>query len=1161
MKSFRFFIRWTFLFVLLVQVVLLSARSESLLSGGAYARLHDFRFGKAHADFVVNGTVSDADGPLDGVTITEKGTSNATTSNSQGNFVLTVKNGNSILVVSSVGYATREVRISGRRSVNIVLEKESQQLADVVVTALGITREKKSLGYSVEEVAGKEMVRVPQENILNALSGKVAGVTINQTSGAGSSVSMVIRGATSLNNDNQPLIVVDGVPLVNSLNNVSQVNGVNNRVDYGNAISSINPDDIENISVLKGPSAAALYGSRAGNGVILITTKSGTRARKLTVNAYTNTVFDKPYRFLKVQTKFGPGQVSAIPVSVSGNPLTDPFGALVQDWVNGYYGAELDKGYEEVQWNSPLGENGKRIKTPLVSHPDNVKNFVETGITSINGISVANSNNIASYRLSYSNMQNKGIIPNSDLFRNTFNLAADIRSSKNFRISTNLDLSRNNSNNRPAGERGANPLQWAYAVAPNTDILDMKDYWMPGQEGYLQRSQDAERMAASGKPPTFNNPYFLAYEINNGFVRDRIFGNIKADWQISKDFSFMARYSLDNLSEQRETKLGRSYTADPYGGYGLMNINNFENNADFLLTYRKSLKDLSVSVSAGGNHRYQNGRNASASSVNGLITPGVYSLSNIALGNLVSSSYRFEKAVNSLYGLLNVGFKDYVFLDVTGRNDWSSTLPDAASYFYPSASLSVLLNDMFGMPSYVNLLKLRGGIAQVGNDTDPYQLTALLLNAGTFAGVPQLATSSVLKNPQLKPEIATSYEAGLDLSMFGGRLRFAGTYYVADNKNQILQSSIPPSGGFVSKKINAGLVRSKGIELTFGITPFKTKNFGWDVNLNFTRNRTSLMELADEIPYFVLWEEAKGGSWTYVGDEMGDIYDAQVVTVTDKNSKYYGYPILDAVGKWQSIDAVNTKNKVGNYNPRFIMGAQTSLVYKGFSLSMTFDWRNGGDFMSQTYRYMEEGGLSQIAYDRLINPGTMSGKELRDYLVANEDELIRMSGNRMPQVGGPTPEYNSFPFVYGPYTVPYGGVFIPGVYIDPANPDNYIENLGENVGQPGGTLTLPLAGATPWSFTRTATFDASFLKLREISLGYELPQSVTQKMKLQGLNFSVYSRNLMLWTAAKINIDPENAFQPRIGDLRGGMQFAQGIERYNVYPWVIPVGFKINVTF
>jgi len=1108
---------------------------------------------------LVRGSVHGDSGPIEGVTVTETGADRVTVTAADGTFEIRVATKESVLRFSAVGYESTEVIVGEQTNLRVTLVPSSHQLDDVVVTALGISREKKALGYSIEEVSGKELVRVPQENILTAMAGKVAGVAINQTSGVGSSVSMVIRGATSLNNDNQPLIVVDGTPLNNTINNVSQVNGVDNRVDYGNSISSINPDDIESISILKGPSAAALYGSRAGNGVVLITTKSGRQAQKLTINAYTNTVFDKPYRFLKVQSKFGSGQISGIPVSVSGNLLTNPFGALVQDWVNGYYGAELDKGYEEVQWNSPVDDNGNHLPAPLISHPDNIKNFVQTGMTSINGISVANNNDLVSYRLSYSNMQNQGVVPNSDLFRNTFTLAADVKASEKFKISTNLDLSRNNSNNRPAGERGANPLQWAYSVAPNTDIRDMKNYWMLGQEGYLQRSQDAERLAASDKPPTFNNPYFLAYEINNGFTRDRVFGNIRADWQISSAFSFMARYSLDNLAEERETKLGRSYSADPYGGYGLMNLKNFENNADFLLTYKKGLNDVNLSISGGGNHRYQTGSNANASSINGLITPGVYTLSNIAMGNLVSSSSRFEKAVNSLYGLVNLSYKDYLFLDVSARNDWSSTLPDAAGYFYPSASLSVLLNEILGMSRKVNLFKLRGGVAQVGNDTDPYKLMAMLENAGTFAGVPQLATSAVLQNAQLKPEIASSYEGGVDFAMFGGRLRFAGTYYMVENKNQILSTETPPSSGVIRKNINAGLLRSKGVEMTFGITPIENRNVRWDVNVNFTRNRTRLIELSDDLPYFTSWEDAKGGAWTYVGDEMGDIYDAQVVTVTDKNSKYYGYPILDNTGKWQSIDAVNTKNKVGNYNPRFVLGAQTSITYKHFSLSMTIDWRNGGDFMSQTYRYMEEGGLSQLAYDRLINPGVRQGQELRDYLVANQDKLIISDGRSMPLVGGPTPEYNSFPFVYGPYTVPYGGVFIPGVYLD--DQGQYVENLGENIGGEGGTKTLPLAGATPWSFTRTATFDASYLKLREISLGFSLPQKVVQRVKAQDVNISVFSRNIMLWTAAKINIDPENAFQPRVGDTRGGMQFAQGIERYNVNPWVIPVGFKVSVTF
>jgi hypothetical protein len=386
-----------------------------------------------------------------------------------------------------------------------------------------------------------------------------------------------------------------------------------------------------------------------------------------------------------------------------------------------------------------------------------------------------------------------------------------------------------------------------------------------------------------------------------------------------------------------------------------------------------------------------------------------------------------------------------------------------------------------------------------------------------------------------------------------------------ENKNQIFSTMTPPSSGYESRSINAGLLRSKGIELSLGGTPVQSKNLRWDVNANFTRSRTTLVKLYGDLPYFTLWQDAKGGAWTYVGDEIGDIYDAQMITVTDKASPYYGYPLLDNTGKWQSIDAINTRYKIGNFNPKFIMGFQSSISYKQFSLSFTLDWRNGGDFVSQTYRYGEEFGQSSLFYDHLINPGTRAGQQLRDYLVANADKLIRSTGNNFPLVGGPAPEYNGYPFKYGPYTLPYGGVFIPGVrasgYDASGRPTGYIENLGQNINASNGTAVLPFAGATAFGFTRAYMFPASYLKLREISLAYALPARIVKGLKAQNASVSVYSRNIILWTAAKINIDPENAYQPSTDVQGNGIQFKQGIERYNVYPWVIPVGFKLNVTF
>ena len=1105
-------------------------------------------------DRTVTGKVtSKLDGAgIPGVNVVLKGTQRGGSTNAAGQYSIEVTGENPVLVFSFVGYTVEEIAVNNRSIVDVALTASEESLNEVVVTALGISRDEKSLGYSVGKVDGKEFSRVSQENVLNAMAGKVAGVTISSTGGTGSSISMVIRGAKSLSNDNQPLFVVDGVPIANTLNNVSAI-GTDNKVDYGNALSSINPDDIENVSILKGPSAAALYGSRAGNGVVLITTKSGSKSKKMTVSITSNTVFDKPYKYLKWQTEFGSGQYSAIPTSITNNPYSNPFGKLVDESITATYGAQLDKGYEAVQWNSPIGADGKQIAMPLISHKDNVKNFVQTGITTSNGISISNNTDIVTYRLSYSNMSNRGIIPNSDLFRNTLSLNTSVKVSQKVKISSNLDFSRNNSNNRPSGNRGTNPLQWAYGVSPHTDIRDLKDYWLPGQEGLQQRSQSKGN---------FNNPYFLANEVNNSFVRDRVFGNVKADWQITPDLSIFGRYALDTYQEKRETRIANSYTAEPNGAYGIINLASFESNADFLATYHKNLKAFELSVSVGGNSRYQTGSNVSNSSIDktGLIVPGVFTIQNILPANLNYSSSSLKKQVYSAYALANLSFKDMIYLDVTARNDWTSTLPAAnRSYFYPSASLSLLINEMIPMPAEISLFKIRGGAAQVGNDASPYQLLSTLNNAGTWNGIPRLSLSSNLMNQNLKPEISTSYEAGADLNMFSNRLRFGVTYYMAENKNQILSTKVPSTSGYTTKSINAGLLRSKGIELTAGGTPIDRNGWRLDVNANLTRNRTKIVSLADDLPYYTLWTDAKGGAWTYVGDEIGDIYDAAIVTVTDKSSPYFGYPLLDNTGKWQSVDAINTKNKIGNFNPKFILGGQVSLSYKGFSLNMTFDWRNGGDFVSQTYRYGEEDGHSQLFYDKLINPNGLTGDALRNHLIENQETQIKINGNNFPLVGGPVPDYGSFPVKYSGIPLPHGGVFVPGVIAtgyENGVPKGYTENLGG-----AGTQYLPLAGATTWSFTRPFTYDASFVKLREISFGYDLPSNFIKKIGMQSANFSVYSRNIILWTAAKINIDPETAFQVEASTQGGGSQFKQGIERYNVTPWAIPVGFKLGLTF
>ncbi len=1094
----------------------------------------------------VSGKVVSSDGDgLPGVNVIIKGVQEGTITDINGDFKIQVPDENAVLVFSFVGYNTREVTVGKQRVFSVELSENVEELSEVVVTALGIKREERSLGFSVGRVDGEEMNRVAQENVLSALSGKVAGVSINQTSGAGSSVSMVIRGASSLSSDNQPLFVIDGVPVVNTLNNVTQI-GDRNPVDYGNAISDLNPADIESVSVLKGPSAAALYGSRAGNGVVLITTKSGSKSKGMKVSVTTNTVFDMPYRYLDFHSKFATG---VQPYTPDNNPY--PGGQLIIDEGSAAgAGPELDKGHKAIQWNSPLDENGNPIPTELVSYPNNVANFVQTGITTTNGVALSNSNDLMNYRVGFTNMSSRGLVPNSDLFRNNFTISSSMKALKNLTVSSNVNINRSWSNNRPAGNRGTNPLQAAYAVSPHINILELKDYWVPGQEGLQQRSQ------AIGD---YDNPYFLAYEINNSFNRDRVFGNLKADWQITPELSLMGRYSLDYYTEMRQTRGANSYTRDRNGIFGIVNLMRYERNADFLLTYSKDFNKLGLTLSAGGNARYDKGTNVLNSTKRnaGLVVPGVYTLSNISAETLNYNSSWYQRGVHSLYGVANFSYDDMVYLDLTARKDWSSTLPAGNnSYFYPSVSLSFLVNEMVDMGSNVDMLKLRGGWAKVGNDANPYSLFPTLYNAGQWSDVTRLGVSGTLLTPDLKPEEATSFEYGVDLGMFNNRLRFEGTIYSMDNKNQILRGiGMPPSSGFDSKNINAGLISSKGWELMIGGTPIKNVDgITWDISTNITRNRTKIEELAEGMELYTLWTDAKGGAWTYVGETIGDIYDRKLVVVEDESSPYHGYPILSSDGSWQDINANNTKNKIGNFNPDFIAGFQTALSYKAFSLNMTLDWRSGGQFVSQTYRYGESDMKTQRWLDQLIHPGDRTGDALRDWLVENEDTMIKDGINI---VGGPTKEYGGFETNF---VVPMNdGVFNPGViaqYDGQGNIIGYTENLGGP-----GTKILPYAGNYAWDFTKTATFDADYVKIREVSLSYQLPSSLLSKIGVSSANVALYSRNIMLWTKAGIGIDPEMAFQPEGGTQGSGIQFKQGIERYNVNPWVIPVGFKLGLTF
>ncbi len=1099
----------------------------------------------------VTGTVkSDTGELLPGVSIIVKGTNTGVITNIDGAYSISVTNNQSVLVFSFVGMETQEVAIEGRSTVNVTMVTSSFGVDEVVVTALGIKREEKSLGYSVGKVGGEELSRVVHENVLNSMAGKVSGVAINSTGGSGSSVSMVIRGATSMSTDNQPLFVVDGVPMASTINNVGGF-GSDNRVDYGNAISDLDPESIESVSILKGPSAAALYGTRAGNGVVLITTKKAKQNQGMKVEIVSNTVFDIPSRYLDVQSRFGFGARSYTSNDFE-NGIIPPFSPAEAAGA----GPELDKGYWQVQPFAPIDANGVPIPTELVSYPDNYKNFInKSAFTTTNGVSVSSNNETVNYRLGVSNMMNKGLVPNSDLQRNNLTLSATSKVRKNFSVSTDINFTQNSSDNRPSTqERGSNPLQWAAWTPPSVDIRQLKDYKLGGKQ--IKTIGDG-----------YENPYFLAYGINNSFDRNRLIGNVSATWDITPKLSLMGRYALNKTDEVRESKIDPGYSKEPNNGaYGIVTSEGMERNMDALATYKDNWNDFSLNASVGGNILYSKYSSISNSSKSGsgLVIPYLYTVQNIKNTSLAYYNSRSERAINSVYALANLAWKDMVYLDLTARNDWSSTLPsENRSYFYPSASLSVMISSMFDMGSKVNLLKVRGGYAQVGNDTSPYSLNATYYDAGQWGDAIRLGKPGGLLNPTLLPEEATSYEVGLDFKGFNNRLRFEGTYYKEDNRNQILDVPLPGSTGFGGIKINAGLLQSSGWEMMLGYTPIRNNDWTWDVSVNFTKNTTHLLELSENVPFIQFWDEARVKNIAYVKDdaegydgEIGNLYTRKILRVTDKNSQYFGYPLLpegeDA--EWQKSDDYE---KVGNYNPDFIMGLQSSLSYKNFTLSMTFDWRSGGQYVSQTWRYLTESAVSNTWLKQLVTPpngmGEQPSQAMRDWVVANADRLI-YSNNPRP-VGGVTKEDGGYYTDYYTGIGAFDGIFAPGVYGSYDDKGNFILEK-ENLGGPG-TEIRPYVASYPWDLGEANIFDADYIKLREISLNYRLPNRISQQIGMSDVNFSIYSRNIMIWTKnSGMGIDPERAYQ---SDSNG--RFKQGIERYNAEPWVIPVGFKLGFSF
>jgi TonB-linked SusC/RagA family outer membrane protein len=1064
----------------------------------------------------VRGRLLSADSrqPVSGASILLKGSTAGIASSPDGTFTLKAKIGDT-LVVSGVGIRTLEYVLQPGTAPVILAEVSESRLDEVVVTALGIRKDRKRLGYAIQDVKGDALTTARESNVVNQLAGKVAGVTVvGSNSGIGASARVTIRGERSVDlNKNQPLYVIDGVPISNA---VIGSNGRNNlEVDFGNGAGFVNPDDIESLSVLKGAAASALYGSRAANGVILIKTKSAAKGKGIGVEFNSNYTLQTPLKLPEYQTVYGQG---------NGNggdfAFVNGAGAGLTDGTDEAWGPAF-RGQKYPQFNSPRTLNGQPIDfmggdlnaptgsviTPTLWEPDvdNLRNFLQTGTAFTNSISLGGTNDKGDFRLGYTNLDERGMIPNTDLKRNTLSLSGSYNLSDRLSVKSFVSYINSSSDNRPTISYGTESIMYLFNcwLPPSVKVSDMQRLWMRGADGLRQYGFNYNY---------HDNPYVTLYKNTNGQYYDRIIGNASMRYDIGSGLDLMVRGATDLSNERREYRRAFSTQRFPFGQYREVNLRNQETNLDFLLNYRKELgKDFSVTANAGGNLMQQTSifDETNAGQLN---IPDIYNLSNSRIP-LQITQRSVGKRINSLYGSAGVSYRNMLFLDLTGRNDWSSalTLPEALkpfgvednAYFYSSAALSAILTEAFELPRFISFAKLRGSFAQVGNDTDPFTFTQSFNPGNPFGNFQLYGETDRLSNLNLKPEISNAYEVGGEFRFFGNRIGLDLTYYTSNTTNQILNIPLSIASGYSSRSINAGKIRNWGYEAMLNVQAIRSKSLRWNVDVNFSANRSKVLELRDGLTNFVM-ASRRVTVEARVGERMGDLYGIGFARVqnTNANAPYYdasgkfvGQMVFDANGR-----PVRTTNriKLGNYNPDFLVGLNNSLTWRGVNLSFLFDIRSGGRLYSETQTVGREGGI-------IIE--TLEGRK--------DGYDLTKDGNGV---------------------IGQGVVFVGGV---PQANTRKVSAREWHTAWTGGR-----------GIAEGVMYDASFIKLRELQLGYTIPDKVWGKLPFRGVSVSLVGRNLMLWDRVP-HIDPENM------SYTGGTALP-GIENMSM-PSTRSYGFNLRV--
>jgi len=1050
------------------------------------------------AQRTITGTVTHADNGdvIPGATIRVQGTTLGTVTDLDGKYEVTAPDDATTLIFSFVGMVTKEVAIEGT-VINVALDADMMDIQGVVVTALGISREKKALGYAVQNVDGESLTKARAGNPLSQLSGKVAGVQISGSSGnMGGSNRILIRGANSVTGENQPLFVIDGVPMDNSNFNGNDVARGGGGIDYGNMANDINPDDIESMSILKGPTAAALYGSRGANGVIMITTKKGPKGKKgIGVSVNSGVAFETVGLLPSYQRQYGGGYGPFSEVEIDGKVRLVPGYAIDESWGPKYDGQSVVQWFDLFDWEEAGKPAGGLTESTWEASANDVDAFFETGVSWTNNVAVTGANDDGSFRLSYTNVTSDGYMPNSSMDKNSVNFSGTQNFGDRLHASAVVNYIRTDALGRAyTGYDDNNVMQkftqWGQR---QLDMERLSNYVSPDgtQRVWNRKSWDDPR------PEYSNNPYWTTNRNYTTDSRDRVFGNMSAVYDITDFLKVKGTVYTDFYTFRNQVRRSIGSQETPYYEEGLRQFQ--ENNYEALLMFDKQLnEDFSLKINAGGNIRKTNYFRNIGNTSGGLVLPNQYTLGN-SVDPVVVDDYNDSKEVHSLFGSASLGWKYMLYLDLTARTDWSSTLPSTEwRYFYPSVTGTFVFSELAALEDaeWLSFGKIRAGYAEAGNDTDPYNLYETYTNySPNFNGVPRYSVPNQLPNANLKSETTQNWEIGTEMSFLDNRLGIDFTYYNMLTYDLITELDITAATGYTSKWINAGEMSNKGIELMLSGTPVRNKNFEWNIALNYSRNRNELLSLYEDIENYRL---INGPFKVTVNASVNQPYG--VLMGSDYVYDAAGNKVVGTNGRWQKT--ASTNEVLGSVMPNYNMGIINNFKIFGADLGIVIDIQDGGSYFSTSYMWgMYSGMLEEsVWYDDY---------ESMDVAPADPDaQDIRVDG-----------------------------VILNGVY-------GYWDDATESVvytDADGNVVDSPVANETSISAARWCAdfyskpdaqevFDASYIKLRELTLGYTLPKKITGP--INNLRIAAYGRNLMIWGLDNRHFDPESAITSS-GNIQG----------------------------